>query len=533
MKKIVYSLPLIMMLLGVSCSKDYLNRPPLGLQTDDNFYNSPGAGFKTVVNCYLGFYDFWGYQAAIAELGNMATDESDKGGSDANDRPFVIDLGYGRALASNETLNGLWAACYKGIGNCNVALERLPAAKLLDDKGNPLDDKTKSRYLAEVRFLRAYYYLDLVRIFGGVPLLTKTLQIADRNKIVRAQTSEVFQFITSELEAVGNDAALPARKDLPAAEQGRVTKEAAWAVQARAYLFFAEDDKTLYAKARDAAKKVISSNAFVLETEYQQLFLKDGYKSQESVFPLIFGDDPAAFIYGTTLPIYCSPRNVGGWGFDCPTQSLVDEFEPGDPRILFTVMDPGDVFPKASGSETLDFSSYPNTGHHNRKVFLPENRRGQGWGNDAWTMHLVRYADVLLMYAEAVLESGGSKQEAADYINMVRTRASNSVHTDVEAVSRKRAVANTPLVPVTAADDLRKALRHERRVELGCEYGRVFDLLRWNTYVSTMKDYSTRPYSNGKGGAFRAPASGNKYLFPIPQQEIDRTGGGIKQNPGY
>ncbi|QJB36521.1 RagB/SusD family nutrient uptake outer membrane protein [Chitinophaga oryzae] len=530
MKKIVYTLPLLMVLLTVSCSKDYLNRPPLGKQTDENFYNSPGAGFKTVVNCYLGFYEFWGYQAAIAELGNMATDESDKGGSDANDRPFVVDLGWGRSLATNETLNGLWGACYKGIGNCNVALERLPAAQLLDDKGNPLDDKTKARYLAEIRFLRAYYYLDLVRIFGGVPLLTKTLQLEDRNKIVRAASNEVFQFIVNELEAVGNEAALPSRKDLPAGELGRVTKEAAWAVQARAYLFFAEDDKTLYAKARDAAKKVIDASAFTLDPQYQALFLKDGYKSPEAVFPVIFGDDPAAFIYGTTLPIYCSPRSVGGWGFDCPTQSLVDEYEPGDPRILFTVLDQGDVFP---GGETLDFSSYPNTGHHNRKVFLPANRRGQGWGNDAWTMHLVRYADVLLMYAEALIESGGSKQEAANYINMVRNRASNSSHTDVEAVSRKRVIAGTPLPPVTAADDLRKALRHERRVEMGCEYGRVFDLLRWNIYVSTMKDYATRPYSNGKGSAFRAPASGNKYLFPIPQQEIDRTGGGIKQNPGY
>lgn len=533
MKKFVYSLPLIAALLVTSCSKDYLNRPPLGRQTDENFYQSPGAGFKTVVNCYLGFYDFWGYQAAIAELGNMATDESDKGGSDGNDRPFVLDLGFGRTLSSNETLSNLWKACYNGIGSCNVALEHLPDAPLLDNNGVKLDENIRKRYLAEVRYLRAYYYLDLVRIFGGVPLVTKTLGVDDRNKIVRASSQEVFQFITSELEAAANDAALPSRKDMPDAEQGRATKEAAWALLARAYLFFAEDDKALYAKARDAAKKVIDSQAFTLEPQYQQLFLKDGYKSRECVFPLIFGDDPAAFIYGSTQPVYCSPRSAGGWGFDCPTQSLLDAFEPGDPRVLFTILDQGDIFPKPGGQEVLDFSTYPNTGHHNRKVFLPAARRGQGWGNDAWTMHLIRYADVLLMYAEALLESGGDKQTVADYINQVRSRAAASSHTDAEATSRVRAVPATPLRPVAASDDLRAAVRHERRVELGGEYGRLFDLLRWNIYVTTMKDFSTKPYANGKGNSFKSPASGNKYLFPVPQTEIDKSGGSIKQNPGY
>ncbi|MGX5818940.1 RagB/SusD family nutrient uptake outer membrane protein [Chitinophaga lutea] len=533
MRKIVYIFPLLALLLATSCSKDYLNRPPLGRQTDDNFYKSPGAGLKTVVNCYLGFYDFWGYQAALAELGNMATDESDKGGSDANDRPFVTDLGFGRTLSSNETLNGFWAACYKGIGNCNVALEKLPDAPLLDDAGKPIDETTKKRYLAEVRVLRAYYYLDLVRIFGGVPLLTKTLTIEDRNKITRASAKEVMDFIVKELEEAAADAALPSRSQMPDSELGRMNKEIAWAIQAKAYLFFAEDDKSLYAKAAASAKKVIDANVFALETNYQKLWLKDGYKSRESVFPVIFLDDPAAFIYGSTIPVYCSSRSVGGWGFDSPTKSLVDEFETGDPRVLFTVLDQGDVFPRASGQDVMDFSAYPNAGHHNRKVYLPESRRGQGWGNDAWTLYLIRYSDVLLMYAEALIESGGDKQVAAGYINQVRDRASNSPRTDAEATSRVRVVPNTALPHVQAGDDLRKAVRHERRVELGGEYHRLFDLLRWNTLVTVMKEYSTRPYSNGKGGSYTAPSGGGKYLFPVPQAEIDRTGGSIKQNPGY
>lgn len=277
---------------------------------------------------------------------------------------------------------------------------------------------------------------------------------------------------------------------------------------------------------------MIDSNAFALHPQFQEIFLENGYKTKEAVFSIIMGDDPAIPIIGSTTPVYCSPRGAtGGWGFDLPTQDLVSEFEPGDPRLLFTILQSGDIFPKLNATqEVLDFSTYPNTGYHNRKVYLPESRRGQGWGNDAWTYHPIRYADVLLMYAEGLIESGGDKAEAATYINMVRKRASNSTRKDVEAVSRITKIAETPLADVKATDDLRKAVRHERRVELAMEYHRLFDLIRWNSLVETMKAYSLKPLSNGKGGNFTA---GKNEVFPIPQTEIDRSGGSIVQNPNY
>ncbi|MGV3558510.1 RagB/SusD family nutrient uptake outer membrane protein [Larkinella arboricola] len=518
--------------IGTSCSEKYLDRPPLGNQTDENFYKSPDAGFKMLVTCYRGFYDFWGYQAARAELGNMATDDSDKGGSDAGDRPFVTDLGFGRTLSSNETLQGYWAACYRAIGECNVALERLPDAPLIDASGNPLAESVRKRYLAEIKFLRAFFYLDLVRIYGDVPLITKTLTVDDRSKLVRENKQNVFKFIEQEFTAAANEPNLPSRNALPVAELGRVTQEAAWSMLARTYLFFAKDDKSLFAKARDAAKKVIDSKAFELHPQFQEIFLEHGYKTKEAVFSIIMGDNPAAFIYGSTIPVYCSPRGAtGGWGFDCPTQDLVSEFEPGDPRLLFSVLKEGDVFPKASSQrEVLDFSTYPNTGYHNRKVYLPESRRGQGWGDDAWTYHPIRYADVLLMYAEALLESGGDKQEVANYINMVRRRASSSSRKDVEALSRAITIAAIPLPDVKASDNLQTAVRHERRVELALEYHRLYDLMRWGKLVETMNTYSKKPNSNGKGANFKA---GINEIFPIPQVEIDRSAGSIIQNPGY
>lgn len=532
MKKIIYITMGTFMLIQLnSCSKDYLKRPPLGIQDAKSFFNSPGAGFKTVTNCYLGFYNFWPYQAHLPELGNMATDESDKGGSDAGDQPFVTDLGFGRALSSNTTLSRTWQGCYTAIANCNVGLDVLPNANLKDASGNPLDENVKKRYLAEIRFLRAFFYFDLVRIYGGVPLVTKTLSVEDRGDLKRSSADSIFQFIVNEWTAVIPD--LPTKSQLSATELGRVTQEAVQSMLARAYLFFAGEDNTLYAKARDAAKAVIDSKAFSLTPNYQDLWLPNGYKSDEPIFMVIFGKDPAKQISGTNIPVYCSPRSTGAWGFDCPTQSLVDAFENGDPRRLFTILDDGDIFPKNGGEEVLDFSVSPNTGYYNKKEFLIADRRIQGgWGGAQWTLYFVRYSDVLLMYAEALLKSGGDKQTVANYINMVRNRASNSSRTDVEAIKRMTTIPDIPLPLVNPSDDLFTAIQHERRVELGEEYQRLYDLIRWGEYVSTMQEFSTKPYSNGKGAAFKKPANG-RYLFPIPQVEIDRSNGSIVQNPGY
>jgi hypothetical protein len=533
MKKILAAGFLLLILS--SCSKQFLNRPPLGGQTEDNFYSSRDAGFKTVANCYMGFNNFWNYQAAMVELGNMATDESEKGGSDAGDRPFVADLAFGRALSSNETLSNIWSACYSAIGNCNAGLDNLPKASLVDKTGNPMPDSDKNRYLAEIRFLRAYYYFDLARIFGGVPLLTTTPTTADRSKLPRATDQETYTFITDELIACTAAADLPSRADLPASELGRVTKEAAWAMLARVYLFYAGTDNSLYAKAKDAAKKVIDANIFSLAPNYQDLFLPNGYVLPENVFAVHYEMDNALGASGTYTPLYTNPRCVAGYGFDCPTESLVNEFEPGDPRLLFTVLDQGDIFPRPTGgTDVMDFTSGAGSGHFGRKIFYTAARRGSTWGypGNPWTFYLIRYADVLLMYAEATLESGGDKQEVANYINMVRHRAGTSSHTDAEAVSRVRTIPNIPLPDVSAASDLRTAVRHERRVELGMEYQRLYDLIRWGTYVSTMHDFAVKPYANGRGVAFKEPAAG-RFVLPIPQIEIDLSGGSITQNPGY
>ena len=253
--------------------------------------------------------------------------------------------------------------------------------------------------------LYPFYHFELCKIFGGVPIVDRTLTVADSKKLVRASEAETAAFIIDELKAIADDGSLPSKMMLPSAELGRVTCEAVWAMQTKVYMYFAKDDESLCKDAADAAKRVVDSENFGLEPDFQELYRANGYLSRESIFVNIRGDMPAEYIYGSFLPCYASPRSSGAYGFDQPTQSLVDEFEEGDPRLLYTIIQPGDRFPTDSGTETLNFSTYPNTGYHSRKVFLIQSRRGPGWGDDAWSFHHIRYADILLLYAEALLYS--------------------------------------------------------------------------------------------------------------------------------
>lgn len=530
MRKIYKLLIALSILIGSVSCESFLDRDPEGWMSEDDYFKTPNAGYKSVVKCYQTLKSAYGYEWARAEIGNIATDESEKGGSDAGDRPFVADLAYGRATSANTSLTECWSVLYMGIANCNDALANITTKELTGDGGMPLPQEIRDRYIAEVRVLRAFYYYELVKIFGGVPLIEKTLTVEDAKKLVRVSETEIYNFIAREFSDSNVEKALPAKSALSSSELGRITKEVLWSMQTKLYMFFAKDDDTLYALAKASAEKVVTSPSHGLDPDFQKLFVAGNYRSKESIFMTICGDDAGSFIYGSFIPVYSAPRNVGGYGFDQPTQSLVDEFEEGDPRLLFTVVQSGDKFQGNGKVETLNFSSYPNTGYHSRKAFLIAARRGPGWGDDAWTHHTIRYADILLLYAEAVLKTGGDKTIVVGCINDVRRRANNSRHDDAEAVSRALIVPNKNIPMVSAADDLEAAIKHERRVEFAMECNRFYDLKRWNEYVEAMNNFSQHPAANGRGAGF---TKGKNEVFPIPQSEIDRTGGSIKQNPGY
>lgn len=502
-----------------SCD-DFLDKPTLGVMDDANFYSSPGAAFLAVTQCYyLTLHDVHGFDIPSFSIGNVATDDAEKGGSSVSDKPHINDLAYGMAKPDNSILNNYWKQMYLAIGECNGCLSNFSKYELKDDEGYPLSAEAVARYTAEVKFLRAFAYFELVKAFGGVPILTEPKGSGDANSLTRATEKESLEFIVDELKAAASGA-LPEKASLPAGELGRITNEAAWAMLGRVYMYFAKDDRSYYDLAVSALENVIGK--FTLEPNFQNLWLEGNYKSDEAIMVDIRGDNSGSNIYGSFIPVYCSPRSCGAYGFDLPTQDLVNEFETGDKRLLFTIIQEGDIFPAGSSEEKLDFSAYPNTGYHNRKAFLVKDRRGPGWGDDAWSRIHIRYADILLLYSEALIRTNGDADKAVDCINQVRTRANKSVAVDAEAISRVLVIENKDLPMVKTSDDLLAAVKHERRVELAMEYNRFYDLKRWGEYVSRMAEY--------RGGSFQIGKSEN---FPIPQVEIDRTNGSIKQNQGY
>ncbi|SHF97972.1 Starch-binding associating with outer membrane [Mariniphaga anaerophila] len=536
MKSKYYFLVILIFCIA-GCSEDFLDNPPKGSFSEEVFFKTEDAGIKTVVGCYKPMDDHWNFQVMWYDVGNIITDDSNKGGSDAGDGIRKTEVGSGRPLPTNVMLNNLWNHRYSAIAKCNTALENITLeTPLIKAGGAYVTDGEKARYIAEVKFLRGFYYYGLVTVFGGVPVVTTTLSPDEKNSLTRGSIDEVKQQIYNDLQACIDEPNMPTSASLPSAEFGRVTKDIAYAFKARVHMFFDE-----YAPAKDAAWQVINSGTFGLQDDYQDLFnsYEDGYFSKESVFTILREYNPGYTGSSVVPQMNIGRNNLGGWGGDCPTQDLVDEYEVGDARLIHTVIQDGDEFMKNDGSiEVHNYTGYDNnTGYHSRKAYVPHQRRPDGglWQID-WTFYLIRYSDVLLTYAEALLETGGDKQEVANYINMVRRRAFlTTSRTDDWAYMRQIVIPEVTEqefesnYKVKASDDLKAAIKHERRVELGMEGLRYYDLMRWGDFISTMQAFSKLPYANGKG----AKVDSETWPYPIPQTEIDRTAGSIKQNPGY
>lgn len=528
---------ILLILITAGCSETFLDNPPKGSVSEDVFYKTEDAGLKTVIGCYTPMLDHWSYQQMHFDIGNMITDDSNKGGSDVGDRRETLEIGIGKPLASNVRFSELWSHRYNAIAKCNTALENITMeTPLIQEGGAYVSDDVKARYIAEIKFLRGFYYFDLATVFGGVPVITKTLSPEEKDNLTRASIEEVKQQILNDVQACIDEPNMPTSASLPDEEFGRVTKDVANAFKARVHLFFKE-----YEEAKNASRKVIESGTFGLQNDYQDLFnsYENGYFSEESVFTILREYNPPYTGSSVVPQMNTGRNNLGGWGGDCPTPDLVDEYEVGDGRLIHTVIQDGDEFPKNDGTiEVHNYTGYDNnTGYHSRKAYVPHQRRPDGgfWKVD-WTFYLIRYSDVLLMYAESLLETGGDKQEVADYINMVRRRAflttsrnddwAHMRQIEIPEVTEEEFEIN---YKVKATDDLLAAIKHERRVEFGMEGMRFYDLIRWGDYVPVMQEFSKLPYSSGKG----SKVDNETWPYPIPQSEIDRTGGSIKQNPGY
>lgn len=497
---------LILMVLHTTSCNDFLDKKKHGEQTEQNFYQNENDALKALNATYSQLRHLR-YASSLFTFGDILSDDAIKGGSGPSDGSYIQDLKEFRQVSTNYGLFYLWFPMWQGIYRANTVLTKTAHIK----------SPNMPRILAEAKFLRAYYYSQLVRAFGGMPLLEQPLQFGEY-EVKRATIAATYKFIEDDLIAVKD--VLPKKSEYNAADMGRATSGAAYALLGKIYLY-----QKKYLEAKKAFEEVIISNEYNLEPDYEFIFSLNGENCSESVFEIQFTENPSeteAYAFpGNFSTVYVMPRatTLWGWGFDSPTQDLVDEYEANDPRKTFTIINYGDVI----DGEVQNFDTNNGEKYFQKKNFLKKSDRPASFRNSPVNFRIIRYADVYLMYAEACANSSeaGSANLAVEYLNKVRKRA-RDLQSDPNALPDFGTPEyNNSVIFDSRLDglsDIMKAIIHERRVELAMEYHRFWDLVRWGLGTKFLHPNYKDVNHDTKG------------LFLIPQGDIDLSNGTLMQN---
>ena len=485
------------------CSEEFLELEPRGIDLEINYYETQEEMFEALVAVYDplqwgGTSNSWSMKLGLL---NAASDDTFAGGSDASDQPgwvawdnFTLDPFLGPQA-------GLWSKSYSGIYRANIFLEKIEGT-------TAISDEFKARTIAEVKFLRAYFYFDLVRLFGDVPLIVTTLGADDVYNQQQSPSQEIYAQIEQDLQDAKNTPELPAT--LPANELGRVTKGAVNALFGKVILY--QNNEGRMGEAASLFEEVINSGIYDLEANFEDVFKLENEFGIESIFEINFSDNARrgwdGFVNGSEgnynvqffgMRDYVGPTYASGWSF-CPvTEKLVDLMR-NDPRYEATIID-GSLLKLQGASYT---EGYQNTDFFIRKYAGLETERaldGEPALNWVNNIREIRLADVLLMAAEAHARAG-NPGAAVPYLNRIRRR-----------------VSVQPYPPSLSGDNLLNAIYRERQLELATEGHRFFDLVRTGRAADELKEQGF--------------VAGKHELLPIPQTEIDITEGILTQNPGY
>jgi len=485
-KLIIYISILVLITSNISCDPDkYLDTPAPNF-SDKTFFDSEEAATLAITGAYdpMGWYNF--SQLTQWAIGDAVSDDAVKGGGGDGDYAEIYEMTHFSVTPDNPLIGERWEQLYIGINRANKVIEGLTA----NDK---IDTSVSERIIGEAKFLRGFYLFELVKTFGGVPIVDHVLSPSEymnpRNTI-----EECY----AQLEQDFSDAAavLPHKNQMLADEMGRATWGAAKAFLTKTYIF---EEK--WAQAEVTATEIIDSGEYDLEANYGDLFTIATDNGIESVFDIQFAYlNQSGWLdenEGSHLEIMHRSRDDrnGGWGFDQPTQDLYDEFETNDIRRGWTIISDQDVLWQGTADEDTIYTAYdpvhnPDavTGYNKRKGTLPESERGNNEDQGPLNLRMVRFAEVLLWQAEARAHTGGDWQTP---LNRVRTRVG---------------------LPATGYTNALDAVYHERRVELAMEGHRYWDLVRTNR-GNLMNGYTE-----------------NKRYFPIPQKQIN-INPNLTQNP--
>jgi len=528
MMKTKYTTVLYLALLPLflSACESLLTEPSPAVTGLQDYFTSGQTAVYTTNAAYVPLtweYNYTYYSSFF--IGDIMSDDALKGGQNISDMADAYDMENFKTIANNGLLLDYYRAQYQGIGRCNLGLRELPL--LVPDES--MSAGLQSRLIGELKFLRAMYYFNLVRVFGGVPLVDHVIESASEWQQPRSSAEEIYAMILSDLEDASS--MLWLKSAYPEEDLGRATKGAAQAMLLKTNLYLHN-----YTEAQRWGDSIMLSFEYDLVPVYADNFTLEGENGLESVFEVQYADDPTGdyggangeggngYTRGTFTVILTRSRSSllgGGWGFNKPTQNLYDEFETDDPRRDATILNPTDEQIENPEQEIYLGSRYLNrkTGMYdesNVAIELSHPSRGP------MNRREIRYADVLLMYAEACCENGNTGP-AKDALEYVRNRARHG---------------NTAILPEFPgyngysdnSDDLMNAIRHERRVELAMEGHRWYDLCRWGVAKEVMDAYKageTPEVQNHMAEFIR----GKHELLPIPSKEIELNP--MEQNPQY
>ncbi|MBO9203783.1 MULTISPECIES: RagB/SusD family nutrient uptake outer membrane protein [Niastella] len=499
MKKIVgYSLIALVGLLS-ACEKQ-LDQNPISGQASSDFYTSK-IDFTQGVNAVYN-----GLKTYPDRLLNLSETRSDNlyAVSDGGVRDWEGINSFQKTIAGNVYVNEAWTGNFNAIFRANSVLEQLAARSAVIG-----DSALAVRFEAETRFLRAFYYFDLVRLFGKVPIIDKVVTPAESVTIGRSSVSDVYNFIISDLKFATDN--LP--ETYAAADKGRATKYAAKGMLALVYMTRSSPTYNIngpglalneWSQALTLLNDIIASKKYVFGPSYADIFNYDKENNQEVIFDVQYntGSNP---VVGATFPWLLVPDNYfqaigkttqGGLTIRPVSNDLLNAYDPADTRKSFSVHG---GFKATNGAvETRNFfKKYVDT------TKVPLNRVD-------WPINFIvlRYTDVLMMKAECILHGAAGTQADVDAIvNQVRGRA-----------------LLTPVSNVTLAN-----LFEERRKEFAAEGSRWHDLVRSGNIESIMTTWITKE----DVGKTMQPFQKNYILYPIPQSELDVKPGLYDQNPGY
>jgi len=557
MKKIIYLLLLVVLSIGFSCKKDFLQRD-VGIQSDlEEVFKDPLLASRFGDFTYTFSISDYGRLSGYKGMTSQFTDESIVN----NGQIEVAAMNSGQFLDPGASdVTGIYAQMYRGIRNANLMLTNM-------DK-TPWTDLYNPNYIkGEQLYLRAYFYFELLRRFGGVVILTQPQDFTEASTdLPRASYAETLVLILSDLEQ--SLALLPltnADWPNPAAQANRATGAAVMALKARVLLFDASplnnpgNDLTKWKKAAAASKAIIDLNKFSLEPNYANVLTV----ANSSEYIRIWPRGGRGFI-GTYLSDFLIPTSYGGAQSNLsPVQNHVDLYEMAngkpitdatsgynpqnpylnrDPRFYVNILynnvtwqgravqtwqsEPNAQGIITYGTDISTATSITKTSYYLKRLW-PEASRSGSTASALLNYVFYRYAEVLINYAEALNEEAGPTAEVYNAVNAIRLRA------------------KMPALPAgLSQSEMRERIRNERAIEFAFEDMRWWDILRWKKgpeiVAQPMKAMKVIKNANGSFSysvielpAFKKVFNNNMYLYPIPRAEMNKTSGALKQNPGW